>query len=158
MAFEVARGTQEVHSLLDNIEEEEAEPSNNGGGQPDEDRDDEPPASPSASEKKKKKEKLACIFKVGDDCRQDVLALQVIGLLKKEFSTAGLGVYVDPYSVVPTGYECGIIEVIPNTKSRAQLGEVTDGGLLEIFRRDHGSPGSPGFEKARKAFVASCAG
>jgi hypothetical protein len=58
---------------------------------------------------------------VGDDCRQDVLALQVLRLLKGAFDGAGLPLYLAPYGVVPTGHEQGIIEVIPHAKSRAQL-------------------------------------
>ncbi|KAK9849792.1 hypothetical protein WJX84_000135 [Apatococcus fuscideae] len=100
----------------------------------------------------------ACIFKVGDDCRQDVLALQVIGLLRDAFSQAGLGLYVAPYAVVPTAYECGIVEVVPNCNSRAGLGETADGGLLEIFQHEFGSPGLPRFEAARHNFVISSAG
>lgn len=107
MAFKVKRGVSQVHSLLDDPEADQNVNEQNG-------QQEDSPGSP-------KPEKLACIFKVGDDCRQDILALQVIGLLKKEFTTSGLGAYVHPYCVVPTGYERGIVEVIPNTKSRAQL-------------------------------------
>ena len=56
-------------------------------------------------------------------------ALQVIGLLKDAFQKAGLGLYVAPYGVLPTSYECGIVEVVPNSKSRSALGE-TSGMLL----------------------------
>jgi phosphatidylinositol 4-kinase len=63
----------------------------------------------------------AAIFKVGDDCRQDLLALQVIALLKKQFDSARLHLPLVPYGVVPTGHECGIIQVVPRAKSRAQL-------------------------------------
>jgi hypothetical protein len=110
--------------------------------------------------------KMACIFKVGDDIRQDVLAMQVrsrsphcarvcgvcrvglgppspgcrtaqhhhtappppcgscvplpaapaaapqvIRLLHDAFEAAGLNLYLRPYGCLPTGYECGIIEV-----------------------------------------------
>ncbi|BDA51126.1 phosphatidylinositol 4-kinase alpha [Coccomyxa sp. Obi] len=100
----------------------------------------------------------ACIFKVGDDCRQDVLALQVVGLLKDALTKAGLHLYLAPYGVLPTAYECGIIEVVPNCNSRSGLGETADGSLYEIFRREFGAPGTPRFEAARQNFIASEAG
>ncbi|KAL2254732.1 phosphatidylinositol 4-kinase alpha 1 isoform X2 [Sesamum indicum] len=100
----------------------------------------------------------ACIFKVGDDCRQDVLALQVISLLKDIFEAVGLNLYLFPYGVLPTGPERGIIEVVPNSRSRSQMGETTDGGLYEIFQQDFGPVGSPSFETARENFLISSAG
>ena len=63
----------------------------------------------------------AAIFKVGDDCRQDVLALQAISLLKQQFDAAAMKLPLVPYGVIPTGHECGIIEVVQHAKSRAQL-------------------------------------
>ncbi|CAJ2642759.1 phosphatidylinositol 4-kinase alpha 1 isoform X1 [Trifolium pratense] len=100
----------------------------------------------------------ACIFKVGDDCRQDVLALQVIALLSDIFEAVGINLYLYPYGVLPTGPERGIIEVVPNTRSRSQMGETTDGGLLEIFQQDYGPVGSSSFETARQNFIVSSAG
>ncbi|GAU22033.1 hypothetical protein TSUD_309370 [Trifolium subterraneum] len=100
----------------------------------------------------------ACIFKVGDDCRQDVLALQVIALLRDIFEAVGINLYLYPYGVLPTGPERGIIEVVPNTRSRSQMGETTDGGLLEIFQQDYGPVGSSSFETARQNFIVSSAG
>ncbi|MBA0787529.1 hypothetical protein Gotri_026947 [Gossypium trilobum] len=100
----------------------------------------------------------ACIFKVGDDCRQDVLALQVIAQLRDIFGAVGLDLYLFPYGVLPTGPGRGIIEVVPNTRSRSQMGETTDGGLYEIFQQDFGPVGSPSFEAARRNFLVSSAG
>ena len=82
----------------------------------------------------------------------------MITLLREVWDGAGLGLAVEPYGVLPTKYECGIIQVVPNCTSRAGLGETADGGLYEIFCRDFGSPGSAPFEAARENFVRTAAG
>lgn len=89
---------------------------------------------------------------------QDVLALQVIELLRNAFGKAGLDVNLFPYGTIPTGFEQGIIEVVPDCQSRSALGEVSDGGLYDIFMREYGAPGSPIFETARLNFLRSAAG
>ena len=101
--------------------------------------------------------RTAYIFKVGDDVRQDVLALQVLELLKKGFERAGIDAALYPYGTIPTGFEQGIIEVVPDCQSRTALGEVSDGGLYDIFMKEYGAPGSPAFEQARSNFIKSSA-
>ncbi len=76
-----------------------------------------------------KPKKQACIFKVFDDCRQDVLALQVIQLMQSVYKAVGLDIPLFPYRVIATrSSTCGnavggIIEVVPNCDSRDGLGK-----------------------------------
>jgi phosphatidylinositol 4-kinase A len=84
--------------------------------------------------------------------------MQIFTILRNAFKQAGLPLYVNPYGVLPTGYERGIIQVVPDTKSRASLGEISDGGLYELFQSHYGAPGTRGFEDARSNFIVSQAG
>lgn len=99
----------------------------------------------------------SAIFKVGDDCRQDVLALQMIAAFRGIFHNVGLDVYVYPYRVTATAPGCGVIDVLPNSISRDMLGREAVNGLYDYFISKYGGEESIRFQEARNNFVKSMA-
>ena len=99
----------------------------------------------------------SAIFKVGDDCRQDVLALQMIAAFRGIFNNVGLDVYVYPYRVTATAPGCGVIDVLPNSISRDMVGREAVNGLYDYFVSKYGTEESIRFQEARANFVKSMA-
>eukprot|EP01104_Vermistella_antarctica_P012806 TRINITY_DN3775_c2_g3_i1.p1 TRINITY_DN3775_c2_g3~~TRINITY_DN3775_c2_g3_i1.p1 ORF type:complete len:561 (+),score=162.17 TRINITY_DN3775_c2_g3_i1:620-2302(+) len=100
----------------------------------------------------------ACIFKAGDDIRQDMLALQVMDLFKRIFDTLKLDfLYLLPYRVIATSPGCGVIECVPNARSRDQVGQLLDGSLFEYYQHKYGPSNSVEFQQARQNFLESMA-
>ncbi|KAF9014020.1 hypothetical protein BDQ17DRAFT_1475819 [Cyathus striatus] len=97
------------------------------------------------------------IFKVGDDCRQDVLALQVIAMFKNIYTSVGLTLYLFPYRVTATAPGCGVIDVVPNATSRDEMGRAKVNDLLDFFIAKYGGTETVDFQKARLCFIQSMA-
>ncbi|KAJ2652386.1 phosphatidylinositol-4- kinase [Coemansia sp. RSA 1250] len=115
------------------------------------------PAAHSSSEDTEQVTRLSAIFKVGDDCRQDVLALQLIAVFKNIFTSCGLDLYLYPYRVVATAPGCGVIDVIPNSISRDQMGREKVNSLSDYFATRYHGKDSIEYQQARSNFVQSLA-
>ncbi|KAF9265698.1 hypothetical protein L218DRAFT_986377 [Marasmius fiardii PR-910] len=97
------------------------------------------------------------IFKVGDDCRQDVLALQIIAMFKNIFTSVGLTLYLFPYRVIATAPGCGVIDVVPNSTSRDEMGRSKVNDLSGFFASKYGGQNTVAFQQARLSFIQSMA-
>ncbi len=75
------------------------------------------------------------IFKAGDDLRQDLLTLLVLRQLNRVWQLDGLDMRMTLYDVLPTGAARGFIQVVPNTKTTAELQQAA-GGVAAVFRRN----------------------
>lgn len=60
---------------------------------------------------------ISVIFKGGDDLRQEVLAMQFIRAFDRIFRAAKLPLYLNPYAVIITSGDSGLIETIPDAVS-----------------------------------------
>lgn len=100
----------------------------------------------------------AAIFKVGDDCRQDVLILQSLAMLKNIWQVNGLDLYVNPYRVTATGPGCGVIDVVPNATSRDEMGRAQVNNVNAFYLNRYGNADSIAYQQARLNFIKSMAG
>ena len=96
-----------------------------------------------------------------------MLALQIIELCKNVFHSVGLTLYLVPYRVVATNpgvciyivilyictcmcnVQCGVIECVPDCKSRDQLGKLTRGSLNDYFHDKYGHGDSQAYQKVK---------
>eukprot|EP01038_Epipyxis_sp_PR26KG_P008317 gene8317-11252_t len=110
-----------------------------------------------------------CIFKVHDDCRQDMLTIQVVKLLQFKFRNSNIPIFLRAYNIIPI--RCGadlnlggILEFIPNVKSRDEIGKSylikknQNISLLDYYIDQFGAADGTRFRNAQLAFVSSLAG
>lgn len=105
---------------------------------------------------------MSCIFKVGDDLRQDSLALQVIQIFQEIFKENNLNLYTYPYQTISTispKYKDlgGFIEVVKDCDSRDQIGKTYDTNLYDYYICSFGQENSKDFRTARKNLIESLA-
>jgi len=73
------------------------------------------------------------IFKQGDDLRQDALIIQLLRICDAQLKRVGLDLHLTPYSVVATGKETGMMEMV--------LGSLPVSAVLENSAYARGSQG-----------------
>ncbi len=104
----------------------------------------------------------AVIVKDGDDCRQELLSMQLIRTFQSIFQEAGLPLWLRPYDILVTSNLTALIEMIPNAPSIHNVKSSFDnqdmtlrGHFLEKYGRD--GKRTPEFDAAQNNFVESMA-
>ncbi|CAG9460413.1 unnamed protein product [Pedinophyceae sp. YPF-701] len=98
------------------------------------------------------------IVKVGDDCRQELLAVQLLRQFQDVFAEAGLPLWLRPYQVLVTSSHSALIEMVPDSlsvhtiKSRCPPGTSLSDWFFARWER-----GTPECEAAQRRFAESIA-
>ncbi|PAA50247.1 hypothetical protein BOX15_Mlig031527g2, partial [Macrostomum lignano] len=103
----------------------------------------------------------AAIVKTGDDLRQELLAYQVLRLLKWIWELERVPLWLRPLTVTVVGDRAGLIEPVLDTNSLHQIKRLQraqqQSSLLAYFEQEFGPQNSEAFLEAQKNFVQSTA-
>ena len=106
---------------------------------------------------------IVLIFKAGDDLRQDQVTLQMLREMDRVWCSHNYRVYLKPYACCCTGYELGMIEVVPNSTTTAYIQAKYGGKMkgawmkspIDNYLREHNE--GEKYEEAVDTFLHSCA-
>jgi len=99
------------------------------------------------------------VVKAGDDCRQELMAVQLVKEFNQIFAMAGLPMNVREYGVIVTSSHSGLIETVLDAVSihGMKKGSFPGTSLRQHFEDRFGGPHSGGFLRAQRNFVESMA-
>ncbi|KAM4018291.1 LOW QUALITY PROTEIN: phosphatidylinositol 4-phosphate 3-kinase C2 domain-containing subunit alpha [Anomaloglossus baeobatrachus] len=108
-------------------------------------------------------EEIHSMFKVGEDLRQDMLALQMIKIMDKLWLQDGLDMRMVIFTCLSTGTDRGLVELVLSSETLRKIqvefgltGSFKDKPLAEWLRKYNASEEE--YEKASENFIYSCAG
>ncbi|OCT89136.1 hypothetical protein XELAEV_18017753mg [Xenopus laevis] len=109
-------------------------------------------------------ETIGIIFKHGDDLRQDMLILQILRIMGSIWEAESLDLCLLPYGCISTGNKIGMIEIVKDATTIAQIQQSTVGNtgafkdeVLSQWLKEK-CPIEEKFSAAAERFVFSCAG
>lgn len=99
------------------------------------------------------------IIKAGDNCRQELLALQLVRTFAEIYRTAGVRCWIRDFDILTTNTNAALIEAVTDAPSVHALKSRSPRGttIRSHFERKFGV-GTPEFRKAQNNFVESLAG
>eukprot|EP01094_Clydonella_sp_ATCC50884_P017221 TRINITY_DN2958_c0_g2_i1.p1 TRINITY_DN2958_c0_g2~~TRINITY_DN2958_c0_g2_i1.p1 ORF type:complete len:1042 (-),score=355.45 TRINITY_DN2958_c0_g2_i1:555-3641(-) len=103
------------------------------------------------------------IFKSGDDLRQDLLTLQMLGIMDKLWKKEGLDLSLTPYRCIANGDEIGMIETVLDSDTTANIQKkagIVTGAFKHTPLANWLMVRNPGalYDEAVENFTRSCAG
>ena len=110
-------------------------------------------------------EPFVLLFKTGDDLRQDLMTLQMLRIMDQLWLSNGLDLQMLPYGCCATGHDLGMIEVVKNSNTTANIQVEYGGGAVGAFKtfpidrflRRYNAAAND-YASARERFMFSCAG
>ncbi|XP_043938023.1 phosphatidylinositol 4-phosphate 3-kinase C2 domain-containing subunit alpha [Protopterus annectens] len=108
-------------------------------------------------------EEINVMYKVGEDLRQDMLALQMIKIMDKIWLQEGLDLRMVVFKCISTGKDRGMVELVQSSETLRKIqveygvtGSFKDKPLAEWLRKYN--PTEEDYDKASENFIYSCAG
>ena len=110
-------------------------------------------------------EKVMVMFKAGDDLRQDTMVLQLMRVMDSMWRSQNKQLFMSPYKCMATWHDGGLLEIVKNSQTTADIHMQYGGGFTGAFQKDtfikfiqdHNGKDGEKFDRAVHMFIKSCA-